>query len=145
MTVRIAAIGVLTLLIAVLLIWSMLPPLPRVGEIPMQQESWELPAAPAASGEAELGTIAARHLWGAAAGQGADAKEALTPPNWHIVGVYNAAGEMAVLLKFDNDPAVKTLKSGDALPGGGRILAVDDDALSILINGKRRILRTYRE
>jgi hypothetical protein len=48
------------------------------------------------------------------------------------------------LLAIEGQPTSQ-LQAGDLLPGGAKILAVQQDSLCILLNGKVRSLRIYRE
>lgn len=58
---------------------------------------------------------------------------------WSLTGSYSIGGQSFVLIRFDNKTA-EPLKVGDSLPGGARILDIQQDKLCILIDGKRRAL-----
>lgn len=55
----------------------------------------------------------------------------LTAPNWRISGVVQRGGETQVMVQFDGDPAMKFLKIGDALPGGGKLAWVKTDVIGV--------------
>lgn len=55
----------------------------------------------------------------------------LTAPNWRISGVVQRGGETVVMVQFDGDPAMKFLKVGDPLPGGGKLAWVKPDVIGV--------------
>lgn len=55
----------------------------------------------------------------------------LTAPNWRISGVVQRGGETLVMVQFDGDPAMKFLKIGDLLPGGGKLAWVKPDVIGV--------------
>ena len=55
----------------------------------------------------------------------------LTAPNWRISGVVQRGGETLVMVQFDGDPAMKFLKIGDPLPGGGKLAWVKPDVIGV--------------
>jgi hypothetical protein len=63
-------------------------------------------------------------------------KEPLTPPRWRIVGVTTVGEEKSVLLLFADQPAPETLKIGEKLPGGAKIVQISQDHLQISLNGQ---------
>jgi len=104
-------------------------------------ESWQLPGLPAKDPKKAAEIIAARNLWGIVP----PAPEASpSDPAWHFAGVARRGSDRYVLIKFEGKP-VQTLKTGDVLPGGAKILEIGEDQLCILINGKRRALGIYRQ
>lgn len=55
----------------------------------------------------------------------------LTPPNWRISGVVQRGDETQVMVQFDGDPAMKFLKIGDVLPGGGKLAWIRPDVIGV--------------
>ena len=90
--------------------------------------------------EKAVAAIAATNLWGATAKATADVS--LNDPEWRFSGVTVRGQEKLVLITVDGQ-APQTLKAGDQLPGGAKILQINDDHLCLLIKGKKRKLDLF--
>jgi len=142
----IAHLGKLTALLITLaagLSWWLAPgpqaPLPAQS----RDESWMLPAVSRSttgkSVEKSVAAIAAANLWGAVQ---TPAVESLNDPEWRFSGVTVNGQEKLVMITIKGQP-VQTLKAGDQLPGGAKILQINDDHLCLLIKGKKRKLDLF--
>ncbi len=105
-------------------------------------QAWVLPSAWRADPQKALAVIVQKNLWGtkvaaAAAAQNPEDQE------WRFVGVARRGSDQYVLIAFGKK-APETLKAGDLLPGGAKILRVAADHLCILIDGKKRKLGIYQ-
>lgn len=104
------------------------------------EESWELPALsrPQAGQAAEmLNTVS---LWGKLAEL--DARPPLNDPEWRLLGIIQRGAERHVIIQVEGMPE-RTLVPGDALPGGSRILGVENNQLCVLVNERKRRLPLY--
>ena len=72
---------------------------------------------------------------------------ASTAPQWRVLGVFRRGAERYVVVKDikDRNKPAQNLKVGDALPSGDKILAIQDDRLTIAVNGKKQTLTVYRQ
>jgi hypothetical protein len=109
-----------------------------------REESWILPVASRAnaekSAEKSVASIAAANLWGATAKMAAEVP--LIDPEWRFSGVTARGKEKLVMITIEGQP-LQTLKEGDQLPGGAKILQINNDHLCLLIKGKRRKLDLF--
>lgn len=81
--------------------------------------------------------LAELRIWEASARQPLPPrKEPLTAPGWKIVGVTSVGDDASVLILFDKQTSPETLKIGDLLPGGAKILQISQDTLRIVLNGQ---------
>jgi hypothetical protein len=145
------SIAVLILLVlAVTAAWMLWHPvaLPEPHTLRVQEDEWRLPERSNADFAALAATIDRDKLWGA---MGAAAvaltpvdEKPLTAPNWHIVGVVAVGSERYAMLAVDGQP-LQQVKAGDKLPGGIKIVNMTADRVCILLNGKKRVLKTYKE
>ena len=108
-------------------------PVPARGH----DEAWILPAARSNDTTKPLAAIVAANLWGAAVP--ATGGTALIDPEWRFLGVTVNGRERFVLIKIEGQ-SVQTLKEGDQLPGGAKIITIEVDHLCLVINGKKRKL-----
>lgn len=131
------------LLLAAVLSWWLAPSPQAPTPSRTQDTSWRLPARAsghaAKSAEASVATIAAANLWGTVP---AASTEALIAPDWRFSGVAVNGQEKLVMIMVAGQ-TMKTLKAGDQLPGGAKILKINDDHLCLLINGKKRKLDVF--
>lgn len=104
-------------------------------------ESWELPQGLRAPPGISPEELARAGLWGKL--PDAVAEGAMQDPPWRFLGVVRNGPERFVLIKFDGLPERK-LGVNDELPGGSKILQIDEDSLCILVNGSRRKLSIYK-
>ncbi len=87
-----------------------------------------------------------RNLWGESVASTVATSEPLNSPDWNIIGVANTGVKAYILLSFNNQPdKLIELKQGDSLPGGAKILAIEQDKIRILLNGKSRQLFLQRD
>jgi hypothetical protein len=136
-------IAVLAILVAALgWRWQHPPKLPVVPASASQSEEWALPDAPGRTIPDILKRLDQHSPWGIKPVAGNEAP--LTPPNWRITGVVQDGANHFALLQIQGQP-ITQLRPGDLLPGGAKIIAVQQDSLCILLNGKVRSLRIYRE
>jgi hypothetical protein len=66
----------------------------------------------------------------------------LTPPNWRLVGATLSAGTWSVLVLQQGRTSPEFFTAGQELPGGYRIEAIDDEAVT-LVKNKRKLLLSY--
>jgi len=128
--------------------------LPNPRSVNLQGETWSLPVPVTVAADAALSGINQRQLWAisppglppALAGLAMD-QTPLTPPDWRIVGVVGVAGQRTLMIANEAPkglpPNIKTLRPGDPLPGGAKILAIRPDGVSLLLHGQRAFLSTY--
>jgi hypothetical protein len=120
--------------------------LPEPRTLRVQEEEWHLPNRGKLDAAPLVSTIVQDKLWGAvgAAALAQMDEKPLTAPNWHIVGVVSVGKETYATVAVDGQQD-QQLKAGDKLPGGIKIVNMTADRVCILLNGKKRVLRTYKE
>lgn len=122
-------------------IWQRLPEPEAPKSLTVVAEPWRLPTLPETDLRKSAETITAKNLWGAVI----PAQQVpLNDPEWHFVGAVKNGPEHYVLIRVEQNP-VETLKVGDSLPGGAKILKIGEDRLCVLVNGKKRALGIYRQ
>jgi len=87
-----------------------------------------------------LAVLTGASLWGKLPETGAETS--LNDPEWRFVGAVARGQERYVLVKIDHQPVMK-LTQGDALPGGSKIISIENDRLCLMVNGKKRRLNIY--
>lgn len=122
--------------------WQHPPALPTVPAVSAKAEQWLPLAVPDRRLPEVVKRLAEHSPWGFKAGPADDTP--LTPPNWRITGVVEDGANHFALLQIEGQPGTQ-VQPGDVLPGGAKILAIQQDSLCILLNGKARSLRIYRE
>ena len=136
--------------LAVTVAWMLWHPvaLPEPRALRAQDEEWRLPEDGKVDFAALAATIDKDKLWGtaglAAAALAPVDEKPLTAPNWHIVGVVSAGDERYAMLSVDGQP-IQQVKAGEKLPGDIKIVNMTADRVCILLNGKKRVLKTYKE
>jgi len=137
-----AHLGKLTALLLMLasgLSWWLAPspqaPLPAQSH----DESWILPVVSRSNPEKSVAAIGAANLWGAVQ---TAAEGSLNDPEWRFSGVTVIGQEKLLMITIEGQPT-QTLKAGDPLPGGAKILEIYDDHLHLLIQGKKRKLDLF--
>lgn len=118
------------------------PALPTTPVATQQDAKWQAATLPARPTPPALKRLARQSPWGLKAQAEVDAN--LTAPNWRIMGAVINGAQQYVLIQVEGQPATQ-INVGDFFPGGSRLLAVQQDKLGILLNGKSRSLRIYRE
>lgn len=107
------------------------------GRSVVQQEGWVLPRLPVRQSQQAMDILTQASLWGKLP-ESTD-QTPLTPPGWRFFGSYSTGAERYLLIKPDNQPEY-ALKVGDQLPGGSKILRIEQDSICILLKGKQRKL-----
>lgn len=126
--------------VAAVAMWFLSPnPGGRV-QVSSSPEPWELPPAVAAQSSKPAPPAGLAQLWGSAPEFAESAP--LNDPAWRIIGIVRAGGDRFVLVKVDGQPE-RRLAVGESLPGGSRILGIEEDAVCILVNGAKRRLGIY--
>lgn len=137
----------IALMLACWAAWVIFHPaeLPSVKTMRVPDEKWQLPLRAAPDSAALVLSIEKNNLWGRGTQAAAAVKDIpLTAPNWRIGGVVAAQQDNIVLLAVEGMP-VRQLRVGDDLPGGAKLLGIAADRICIRLNGKKRILSTYKE
>lgn len=130
----------LTVIGAGVLQWMLVPApvLPPPGRV--ADAAWQLPAAQKPQPQEALEVLQNAGLWGKVTET--EAQKPLTDPPWRLVGVITGGPERYVLIMIEGQPQ-QQLKVGDSVPGGSRILSIEDASLCLLVNGKKRKLDIY--
>jgi hypothetical protein len=139
----IAHFGKLTALLMVLasgISWWLAPGPQAPPPVQRHEESWMLPVVLRGNTEKSVAAIGAANLWGAAVQTTAEGS--LIDPEWRFSGVTVNGQEKLVMITIEGQ-AMQTLKAGDQLPGGAKILKINDDHLCLLIKGKQRKLDIF--
>lgn len=120
--------------------WLMAPPPAAVRPARLAVEPWNIPARPEFDAKEALAALNGASLWGKLA----DTAQAvpLNDPEWRFLGAMARGQERYVIVKIDNQPEQK-LVPGDTLPGGAKILGIENDRLCVLVNGQQRSLSVY--
>ena len=120
--------------------WLLAPAPPAPRALHRSAEPWALPQSYMAQTEQARAILDKTALWGKL-----PAVEAAKPsgdPEWHFLGIATNGKERYVLIKVDGQPEQR-LTINDKLPGGSKILKIENDSLCILIDGKKRRLDIY--
>ncbi len=124
-----------------LIAWWLVPaPAPAKVTPATLADRWELPSFTLSATARAASGVDTATLWGTVQ---AVADIPLNDPEWHFSGVTQNGQEKSVMISVAGQP-LQTLKAGEYLPGGAKILRVDDDHLSLLINGKKRKLDLFQ-
>ncbi len=121
--------------------WLYLPAPPLPKSLPAPAEPWQLPSVPKVQSAKALEVLSKTSLWGKL--PEVEASKPLTDPPWRFLGIVTNGAERFVLIKTEGLPE-KRLAVDDSLPGGSKIIRIDNDSICILINGKKRSLGIYR-
>lgn len=136
----IAHFGKLTALLMMLassLSWWLAPGPQSSLPAQSRNESWILPVVTQGNPEKAVATIVAANLWGAAVQLPPEVL--MIDPEWRFSGVTVNGDQKLVMITIEGQ-AMQTLKAGDQLPGGAKILKINDDHLCLSIKGKKRKL-----
>ncbi len=123
------------------LAWVVIPTPSVARAVQLPEEPWKLPTPSSYDPKKAFATLTAGGLWGKIAEV---APQLDDDQGWHFVGVVARGQERYVIIKNDKQ-IERTLALGDALPGGSKIVSINDDRLCILINGKKRSLDIYSQ
>lgn len=121
--------------------WLISPAPPASKKMRLADESWELPRLLDAQTGRALEILKKKSLWGKLPESGA-----VAPPvnlEWHILGIAMNGAERFVLVKREGQ-AEQSLHVNDMLPGGSKILKIEQDRICLLVNGKKRSLGIYK-
>jgi len=140
-------VATILFVLAIVAAWVLLHPiaLPEPRTLRVQEDDWHLPSQRKPDSAALTARIEQDKLWGSVGAATASIEEkALTAPNWRIVGVVSAGAERYAMVAMDGQP-MQQVKTGEKLPGGIKIVNMTADRVCILLNGKKRVLKTYKE
>ncbi|PIY01764.1 MAG: hypothetical protein COZ23_01445 [Hydrogenophilales bacterium CG_4_10_14_3_um_filter_58_23] len=102
------------------------------GSAALAAETWSLPQPVEHDNKESLAAINARNLWGSAV------TEAPPEPEWHVRGIAMSGAERFILLAYEGQP-LTTLKVGDSLPDGAKIVQIERDRFFVLSADKKKI------
>lgn len=140
MTLRHFFILALTIAGIAYLQWLMVPPPAAAKSARLAEEAWNLPSQPAFDAKEALAALNSASLWGKLADSALAAP--LNDPEWRFLGALARGQERYVIMKIENQPEQKLIP-GDTLPGGSKILSIENDRLCLLVNGQKRSLAIY--
>jgi len=120
--------------------WLQIPLPEPLKPVRLSEEPWQLVPMRKASVQQSLAVLAGSSLWGKLPETGAGTS--LNDPEWRFVGAVARGKERYVLVKIDNQPDMR-LAPGDSLPGGSKIISIENDRLCLMVNGKKRSLNIY--
>lgn len=129
--------GLLGLAVLGGIVWSLAPAPTDPARLPAQAEPWLLPKVTEVVPSQTLEVLGRTNLWGKL--PDAAAAPPLNDPEWRFLGIVKIGQERFVLIKLEGLPE-RRLNVNDILPGGSKIVKIEDDSLCILINGARRKL-----
>lgn len=140
-------------LVVVLLVALALPAdLPQARAITAQELTWALPTSASVEADAALSVIQQRRLWNSGAGAAgmpgvppgqAVEEKGLTPPDWRIAGIVTEGGRLVLLISTLGEFQPKTIRIGDALPGGAQVVAIHADRVVARLDGRLVSLSTF--
>jgi hypothetical protein len=133
----------LVLLASAVLTWIRVPEPKAPSFLTTGSDTWALPELPKRDADPLIKAVTQANLWGVVAATGTGAVGPLNTPEWRFVGVFNDGKEPQVMISVDKKPAV-TLRIGEQLPGGAKILSIREDQICVLVNGQKRSLGIYR-
>ena len=117
--------------------WQFVTLPPAIETIAQAKEDWVLPYAPQAQPEKAIEILATTSPWGKLPEPGEQPSP--NDPEWRFLGIMARGEQRYVLIKIANQPE-QQLTVGDRLPGGSKILEIEDDSLCLLVNGKKRTI-----
>lgn len=122
--------------------WLLAPAPAAPKKLRLADEAWELPRLPDAQTDKALAILNRRALWGKLPEKEMVAAPPANPA-WRIIGIAGNGAERFVMIKKEGQPE-QSLRVNDALPGGSKILKIEQDRICLLVNGKKRILGIYK-
>lgn len=131
--------GVVVLIIV--LQWELVA-LPATPSEERGTEAWSLPTIAKPPPRKALEILGKASLWGRVAPLAADS--GATQASWRFLGVVQVAGERTLVIQVGDQPA-RQIKAGELLPGGSKVLKIEQDAFIVLENGKKRIVEIYQQ
>ena len=119
--------------------WFLVPPPSAVKAVPPSEGPWKLLAQQSLNTKDAIATLESVNLWGKLA----DLTQPIeSEPAWRFIGAMARGQARHVIIQKDNQQEL-TLVPGDSLPGGSKILSIENDRLCLLINGQKRSLYIY--
>ena len=94
---------------------------------------WALPKVATSENSKSGEYINTRNLWGVVA---ANVPKA---PGWTVMGLARSGGDRFVLVSVEGKPAMESLKQGDLLPDGTKIVQIDTDRFYVLTPEKKKV------
>lgn len=122
------------------IVWILAPGPTEPARSVQRPDPWSLPTAGEGPSGKTLEVLGKSNLWGTLPDVTAAAP--LNDPDWRFLGLVRSGAERFVLIKIDGLPE-RRLNVNDTLPGGSKILKIEDDSLCILVNGARRRLKIH--
>ena len=120
--------------------WRYAPAPPEPKLLRTATEPWVLYQEPKLDIEKEQAILLKSNLW--AKLPEVEAEKPRIDPAWRFLGIVTNGPEHFVLIKIDGQPEQR-LAINDKLPGGSKIIKIENDKLCVLINGKKRTLEIY--
>ena len=117
--------------------WQFVALPPAVETVAPTKEDWVLPRARQTHPETAIEVLVTTSPWGKLPEPGE--KPSPNDPEWRFLGIMARGDQRHVLIKIANQPE-QQLKVGDSLPGGSKILGIEDDSLCLLVKGKKRTI-----
>ena len=133
---------VLAVIGAGILQWIIIPA-PQLPPPTRQPEAaWQPPAGQRPRPQKASELLRNAELWGKL--PETEAERTLADPPWRFLGIVRNGAQRFVMIKIEGQPE-QSLTVNDTLPGGSKILKIEDDALCLLINGKQRRLPIHKQ
>lgn len=140
MTLRHFFILALTIAGVAYLQWQMAPSPAPVRPARLAEEPWKILEQPEFDAKEALAALNGASLWGKLADSAL--AEPLNDPEWRFLGALARGEERHVIIQIVGQPEQK-LVPGDTLPGGSKILSIENDRLCLQVNGQKRSLAIY--
>ena len=96
-------------------------------------EAWSLPKVAETDVKKDLDSIKSRNLWGVVS-----VVDTPKAPEWRILGIARSGDERFVLMALEGKP-VETLKVGDVLPDGAKIVQIENDRFFVMTPERKKI------
>lgn len=100
-------------------------------------ETWQLPQIQKTQSAKAIDILGRKSLWGRL--PEVEAAKPLNDPEWRFMGFVAIGQERFLIIKIEGQPEQR-LTVNDKLPGGSKILAIENDRVCLLVNGKKRSL-----
>jgi hypothetical protein len=120
--------------------WLMVSPPTPARPARLAEEPWKIPDQLEFDANESLAILDSASLWGKLADTALATP--LNDPEWRFLGAMARGQERYVIIKIENQPEQK-LVPGDTLPGGSKILSIENDRLCLLVNKQKRSLAIY--
>ncbi len=118
--------------------WGIAPAPPETKPtLQSNVEPWSLPTITKAQPEKNVEILNKKSLWGNLPDKVNE--KPLIDPEWRVLGIVTNGPDRFVLIKVEGQ-SEQRLGINDKLPGGSKILKIEEDRICLLLNGKKRIL-----